>query len=88
MNAFHTNWTEPFFARNPGRAYSLADYELLTIVLSALEWRRHNGSIRMITGPAGADYYRLTRRSSWICSREAAHQAPAGGQPVYQRFVR
>jgi hypothetical protein len=58
MNAFHTNWTQPFFVRNPGRAYSLPDYELLTTVLSALEWRRYNGSIKMITDAAGADYYR------------------------------
>jgi len=31
---------------------------LLTTILSALEWRKHNGSIKMITDSIGAEYYR------------------------------
>ena len=57
LNAFHTNWTKPFFLRNEGSAYFLEDYELLTTILSALEWRKHNGSIIMITDAVGAEYY-------------------------------
>lgn len=55
--AFHSNWTKPFFSRNPGKPYSMEDYNLLTTILSALEWRKHNGSILMITDTAGAEYY-------------------------------
>ena len=57
LNAFHTNWTKPFFLRNEGSAYFIEDYELLTTILSALEWRKHNGSIIMITDAVGAEYY-------------------------------
>jgi hypothetical protein len=56
--AFHSNWTKPFLTRHRGAPYSIEDYELLTTILSALEWRKHNGSIKMITDSIGADYYR------------------------------
>ena len=36
----------------------MTDFDLLTTVLSALVWRRENGSIRMITDDTGAQYYR------------------------------
>jgi len=52
MTAFHSLWTKPFFARNPP-PFALADYEILSTMLSALEWRKHNGSICMITDKAG-----------------------------------
>lgn len=58
MQAFHTNWTRPFFARQPGADYDIPDFDLLTTILSAMNWRRHNGSIAMITDSIGADYYR------------------------------
>ena len=48
MQAFHSNWTRPFFVRNPHMEYRIEPFELLTTALSALEWRRENGSIRMI----------------------------------------
>jgi len=57
MNAFHSNWTKPFFLRNQGCSYFIEDYDLLTTILSALEWRKHNGGIKMITDSAGAEYY-------------------------------
>jgi hypothetical protein len=57
MNAFHSNWTKPFFFRNQGGSYFIEDYDLLTAVISALEWRRHNGKIKMITDKVGAEYY-------------------------------
>ena len=59
MNAFHINWTKPFFLRNHDRSYFVEDYELLTTILSALEWRKHNGSIKMVTDEVGAEYYNL-----------------------------
>jgi hypothetical protein len=57
MEAFHTNWTKPFFARNKTGKYFIEDFEILTTILSALEWRRHNGCIRMVTDKIGAEYY-------------------------------
>jgi len=58
MNAFHSNWTKPFFLRNQGCSYHIEDYDLLTTILSALEWRKHNGGIKMITDAIGVEYYR------------------------------
>ena len=58
MNAFHSNWTKPFFIRNQGCPYLIEDYDLLTTILSALLWRKHNGGIKMVTDTVGAEYYR------------------------------
>lgn len=57
MQAFASNWTRPFRVFHPQQRYTLPDYELLTTILSALLWRRYNGSIRMITDSVGAAYY-------------------------------
>lgn len=57
MRAFHSCWTRPFFARNPGAAFEVEPFELLTTALSALEWRAAGGSICMVTDGAGAAYY-------------------------------
>ena len=57
MNAFHVNWTKPFFLRNRSLQYFIEDYDLLTTILSALEWRKHNGNIKMVTDSVGAEYY-------------------------------
>lgn len=58
MQAFASNWTRPYAVRCPDRPYQMTDSDLLTTVLSALVWRRENGSIRMITDDTGAQYYR------------------------------
>ncbi|MGI6179412.1 DUF6734 family protein [Butyricicoccus intestinisimiae] len=58
MQAFVSNWTRPYAVRCPDRPYQMTDFDLLTTVLSALVWRRKNGSIRMITDDTGAQYYR------------------------------
>ena len=58
MKAFVSNWTRPYAVRCPDRPYQMTDFDLLTTVLSALVWRRENGSIRMITDDTGAQYYR------------------------------
>ena len=58
MQAFVSNWTRPYAVRCPGKPYEMADYDLLTTILSALLWRKENGSIRMITDDTGAQYYR------------------------------
>ena len=58
MKAFHTNWSKVFAVKHPNQPYEIEDFELLTTMLSALEWRKHNGSIRMVTDQTGYDYYK------------------------------
>jgi hypothetical protein len=57
MTAFHSNWTKPFFSRHDHIPYTIEDYDLLATVLSALQWRKENGGIKMVTDTAGAEYY-------------------------------
>lgn len=51
MEAFHT-----LRVRNEERNFALTDFELLTLAISALEWRKYNGSIKLLTDAAGAEY--------------------------------
>lgn len=57
MFAFHVNWTRPFIVRNPDKPYAVEPFELLTTMLSALEWRAMGGEIAMATDALGAAYY-------------------------------
>lgn len=57
MDAFHSNWTKPFFVNHPNEEYFIADFDLLVTILSALKWREKNGSIKMYTDKLGGDYY-------------------------------
>lgn len=57
MRAFHSTWTRPFFARFPQQSYSIEPFELLTTALSALLWRRENGTIAMLCDEQAAQYY-------------------------------
>lgn len=57
MDAFHSNWTAPFTVRNPARPYAVEPFELLTTLLSALQWQALGGTITMITDGVGAAYY-------------------------------
>ena len=56
MEAFHSFWSEPNRGRNNGNV-RFPDYEQLTAILSALKWKQHNGTIRMITDTEGAAYF-------------------------------
>ena len=60
IQAFHTNWTKPYFARQGSlcTAYTIDAAELLTTALSALMWQRENGSISMLCDQIAAEYYR------------------------------
>lgn len=58
IQAFHSNWTAPFFRANPDKNYYIDDFEILSTILSALKWREKNGSIKMVTDKIGARYYR------------------------------
>jgi hypothetical protein len=73
LNAFHANWTKPFFHRNPNSPYCIEDYELLTTIVSALEWRKHNGGIKMVTDSAGMEYFhRLEITHIWDMGTNAS----------------
>ena len=51
MKAVHTLRT-----RGHGKGIFLHDFELFTMLLSALEWRRNNGAIKLVTDRIGAAY--------------------------------
>lgn len=54
MNAIHIDWTRPSMTAQK------EDFELLTMVLSALKWREKNGEIHLITDTLGKQYYKET----------------------------
>ncbi len=56
MEAFHSFWSRPSRVVNWDEV-RIPDFELLTMMLSALEWRARNGPVRMITDSAGAAYF-------------------------------
>lgn len=56
MRAVHTFWSRPSRTVNYGRV-RFEDFELLTMMLSALEWRQLNGPIVMVTDEPGARYF-------------------------------
>lgn len=55
MRAVHSFWSAPNRCRNGGEI-EIPDYELLTMMLSALKWRQLNGPVIMVTDSAGADF--------------------------------
>ena len=55
MRAFHSFWSAPNRARHGGKV-AIPDYELLTMMLSALKWREKNGEIVMVTDSVGAAF--------------------------------
>ena len=56
MDAFHSFWSYPNAIRNNGKI-GFPDFELLTAILSALSWKKHNGSITMVTDSSGAAFF-------------------------------
>ena len=56
MEACHAFWSEPNRLRNRGEIRFPED-EQLTAILSALEWKRHSGPVRMLTDTAGAAFF-------------------------------
>jgi hypothetical protein len=60
MRAFHVLSTRPsqtYYERGGGLRFQMEDFEILTLMLSALEWRRHNGPITLYADAAGAEYF-------------------------------
>ncbi len=58
MNGIHVNSTAPFFARQPHSEYTIERFSLYCTVISALEWRKKNGAVYMVTDRIAGDYYR------------------------------
>ena len=50
MQGFHT------LRMRDGQVQNLQDFELMTMILSALSWRKHNGKIDLVTDVAGKGY--------------------------------
>lgn len=62
MNAFHSIWSKP----SKNSQYSPQYFEILTAVLSALEWKKHNGRISMVCDSSVADFlYSNHLESAW-----------------------
>ncbi len=57
LTALHVNWTAPAAVRGAKKC-RIEDHELLTTVLSALNWRRDSGRIIMVADRTAAEYYR------------------------------
>ncbi len=70
MKAIHVNWTKPFFEKDRLRGhgfeaikniksetYTQPDYQLLYTILSALNWKKYNGPIKLYTDSIGASFY-------------------------------
>ncbi len=67
MNAFHIFSTAPFFAKNKGRL-KVDKTEIYCTVISALMWRKKNGSIVMITDKEGEKLYKsIGITDVWDC---------------------
>ncbi|MGI5171244.1 DUF6734 family protein [Spirillospora sp. CA-253888] len=82
MKAVHVLSTRPttnyYVSRSESAPYRQEDFEILTTALSALEWRRHNGTIRLYTDPAGREFYdRLGLLDLWDGGVDSEHLDPA-----------
>jgi hypothetical protein len=78
VKAIHVVSTRPttnyYVSRAEGSPYQQEDFEVLTTVLSALEWRRHNGMVRLYTDAAGREFYdRLGLLDLWDGGVDTEH---------------
>jgi len=51
LAAFHILWTKPSVAG--GKPFGMNDAEMLTMIVSALMWQKHNGTIKLYTDNTG-----------------------------------
>ncbi|MGN0394774.1 MAG: DUF6734 family protein, partial [Coprococcus sp.] len=56
IKGFHTIWSKPYMTNNNTNEYFLQDYEILTMMMSALMWRKQNGSICLYGDKIALDY--------------------------------
>lgn len=62
ISAFHVLWTKPVAIN--GKCFSMNDAEILTMMVSALMWQKHNGSIKLYTDNAGYAFIRSMELSA------------------------
>ena len=60
--AFHVLWTKPVTAA--GKPFLMNTSEILTMVVSALMWQKHNGSIKLYTDNGGLEFIRSMKLSA------------------------
>lgn len=66
VRGIHVNWSKPYQARNPQKPYEIEDFELLSTILSALLWKKYNGTIKLYTDSTANAYYKgLGMLSLW-----------------------
>lgn len=57
MDAIHVNWSAPLISKGVQK-YELEDFEILTTILSALNWKKNGGSIKLYADKTAIDYYK------------------------------
>ena len=55
INAVHSFTVSPFFTK-PHNKFTMNDFEVMTMIMSALAWRRYNGSIKLYTDSYFAEW--------------------------------
>lgn len=63
LSAFHVLWTSPYVKK--GESYSLSQAELLTLIISALLWRKQNGIIVLYSDKLGYEYI-VSQKLEWL----------------------
>jgi len=63
LSAIHTIWTNPYIIKNQYLKFTRA--EMLTLVISALLWRKYNGAIKLYTDSTGLNYIH-TNNLEWL----------------------
>lgn len=56
MNGFYSIWSKPYLKQKNTKEYFMQDFERLTLLLSAEEWKKHNGSVQMIADRQAAAF--------------------------------
>ena len=70
MKAIHVNWTKPYFEKHrlrghgfesiknlKSKTYTQPDYQILYTIVSIINWKIHNGPIKLYTDSIGAAFY-------------------------------
>lgn len=56
MDGFYSIWTKPYLHNTTNEKYEMEDYEKLTLMLSVLKWKQHNGKAYMICDDNAREY--------------------------------
>ena len=58
IDGFHSIWSAPYCQGNQTDSYWMQDYEIWTMMLSALMWRKQNGDIKLMADRRAHEYIR------------------------------